>query len=209
MASWIDNIAPGYLPNFAKQCGDREVEGKVIDPPYVNTSNVIATMNCISANSKNPELAMQFINMMDTDKNGIYNLICYGIEGVHYNKVGENRIEKIEDSGYDPNSSWQFGNNLNAYLLPGQEDDLWKQTEEINNSAVVSKLLGFSLNTEPIATELAACTAAVSEYIGTLTSGAVDPDTVLPEFLSKLKAADVDKVIAEVQRQIDEWKKTK
>lgn len=209
MVSWIDNIAPGYLPNFAKQCGDREVEGKVIDPPYVNTSNVIATMNCIGASSKNPELAMQFINMVDTDKNGIYNLLCYGIEDKHYKKLGENRIEKIEDSGYDPNVCWEFGNNLNAYLQPGQEDDLWEQTAQINENARVSNLLGFSLNTEPVATELAACTAAVSEYIGTLTSGAVDPEAVLPEFRAKLKAADVDKVIAEVQRQVDEWKKTK
>lgn len=209
VASWVDNIAPGYLPNFQKQCNGREVDGKVIDPPFVNTQNVIATMNCIGAVSKKSDYAMKFINMVNTDKNGIYNLLCYGIEGVHYNKVGERRIEKIEDSGYDPSVSWEFGNNFNAYLIPGQEDDLWEETAQVNENAVVSNLLGFAFNTQPVATELAACDAVVSEYLETLTLGAVDPAVVLPEFRSKLKAADVDKVIAEAQKQIDEWKATK
>jgi putative aldouronate transport system substrate-binding protein len=33
----------------------------------------------------------------------------------------------------------------------------------------------------------------------------VNPDKVLPEFISKLKAAGIDKVIAEKQRQLNLW----
>ena len=209
VAAWLDNIAPGYIPNFEKQLGGRAAEGKVIDPPFVDTANVIATMNCVGATSKNPDKAVQFINLVDQDTDGIYNLLCFGIEGVHYNKVGENRIEKIEDSGYDPNSSWQFGNNFNAYLYDGQEDNVWEETLAANENAVVSPILGFSLNTEPIKTELASCSAVVTEYLASLTTGAVDPEAVMPEFITKLKTADVDKIIAEAQRQIDEWKTAK
>ena len=209
VASWCDNIAPGYMPNFAKACGDRECVGKVIDPPFVNTANVIATMNCIGATSKYPEYAVKFINMMNQNVDDVYNIMCYGIEGKHFTKVSENRIEKIADSGYDPMVSWEFGNNFKAYLYGDQEDDVWEETAKVNESAVVSNLLGFSLDTEPIKNEIGACEAVLEEYLGTITTGAADPETKIPEFLAKLQAAGSDAVIAEAQRQIDEWKKVK
>ena len=53
------------------------------------------------------------------------------------------------------------------------------------------------------------CDAAVEEYMYNLTAGAVDIDTKLPEFQKKLKNAGVDRMIAEVQKQVDEWKKNK
>lgn len=209
VAAWCDNVPPGYIPNFEKQCNGRKVETKVIDPPFVNTANVISTMNCIGANTKYPEKSMQFINLVNQDVDGIYNTLCYGIEGKHYNKVSENRIEKIEDSGYDPNISWQFGNNFNAYLFGDQEDDVWEETAKINEEATVSNLLGFSFNTESVKTEVISCEAVAKEYLEPLVTGAVDPEALIPEFLSKLKAAGSDKVIAEAQKQIDDWKASK
>lgn len=208
-AVFLDNVAPGYEPMFAKQMGDRPVDTVVIDPPFVNTSNIIATMTCLSKTSENPEKAMQLLELINTDADGIYNLLCFGIEGVHYNKVGERRIEKIADSGYDPNSAWMFGNNFNAYLIPGQEDDLWEQTMELNKNATPSKLLGFTLDTEPIKIELSQCKTVIDEYIPSLTTGAVNPEEYISQFINKLKKANVDKIIAEEQRQIDEWLKTR
>ena len=205
----LDNIPPGYIPTFKKQRGGRDVDTVIIDPPFVNTSNVIATMNCVSKFSKNPDKAVQFINMVDQNIDNVYNILCYGIEGVHYNKIGENRIEKIENSGYDPNMSWEFGNNFNAYLYGEQEDNVWEETKKVNETAIVSNVLGFSPDTEPIKTEMASCEAVIGEYLGTLTLGAVDPEEKLPEFQKKLKQAGVDKVIEEFQKQIDEWKASK
>ena len=209
VASNLDNIAPGFIPKMELQRNGRAVDTKVIDPPFVNTSNIIATMNCVVATTKYPELCVKFLNMVNHNVDNVYNLLCYGIEGKHYNKVGENRIETIKDSGYAPNKSWEFGNNFNAYLMEGQEDDIWEQTKEVNETATVSKLLGFALDTEPIKSELEACNAAVEEYMYNLTAGAVDIDTKLPEFQKKLKNAGVDRMIAEVQKQVDEWKKNK
>ncbi|MDQ6420182.1 DUF3502 domain-containing protein [Paenibacillus sp. LHD-117] len=37
--------------------------------------------------------------------------------------------------------------------------------------------------------------------------GTLDPEKNLPDFISKLKAAGIDKVIAEKQKQLDEWAK--
>ena len=79
----------------------------------------------------------------------------------------------------------------------------------MNASAVTSSVLGFSFNPEPVKTELAQCASVVNEYYVPLFTGSVDPDAVLPPFLDKLRNAGADKVIAEMQKQIDAWKATR
>ena len=37
----------------------------------------------------------------------------------------------------------------------------------------------------------------------------VDPEVELPKFISKLKVAGIDDIIAEAQKQFDEWKALK
>lgn len=210
IASRVDNVAPGMLENFEKQMGGKKVQTQVIDPPFVNTANIIATMNCINSRTKYPELCIKFLDLMNRNVDNIYNTVVFGIEGKHYNKIGENRIEKIADSGYDNSGySWEFGNNFNAYVYGTQDDDLWKQTAEINNNAEISMILGFTFDIEPVQTELSSCQAVVDEYLGSIARGSLDVDTELPKFLEKLESAGVDKVIAEAQRQVDEWKAAK
>lgn len=209
IAVMMDNVAPGNKQGLETQRGGREIDYKVIDPAFVNTANIIATMNCIGARTKYPDLCVKFLSLMNRNVDNIYNLMCYGIEGKHYNKVGENRIEKIENSGWDPNKNWEFGNSFNGYLYGTQEDDLWEQAKEVNETAAVSSILGFTFNVDPIKTELSSCEAIITEYLSALAGGAIDPEVKLPEFQSKLKAAGVDKIIEEAQRQIDEWKQTK
>jgi putative aldouronate transport system substrate-binding protein len=50
-----------------------------------------------------------------------------------------------------------------------------------------------------------ACGFCFKEYFGTLNVGIVDPDKYLPQYLDKLNASGVDKVIAEKQKQFDGW----
>lgn len=207
IASRVDNVAPGMEENFEKQMGGKKIETQVIDPPFVNTANITATMNCINARTKYPELCIKFLDLINRNVDNIYNTLVFGIEGKHYNKIGDNRIEKIADSGYDLSGySWELGNNFNAYVYGSQADDLWQQTKQINDNADVSMLLGFSFDIEPVQTELSSCQAVVEEYLSPIASGSVDTDTELAKFLEKLSAAGVDKVIAEAQKQIDEWK---
>lgn len=210
IASRVDNVAPGMEENFEKQMGGRKVQTQVIDPPFVNTANIIATMNCVNARTKYPDLCVKFLDLINRNVDNIYNTLVFGIEGKHYNKTGDNRVEKIADSGYDLSGySWELGNNFNAYVYGSQADDLWEQTAKINEGAEVSMILGFSFDIEPVQTELSSCQAVVDEYLGPIARGSVDVDTELPKFLEKLEAAGVDKVIAEAQRQIDEWKAAK
>ena len=45
----------------------------------------------------------------------------------------------------------------------------------------------------------------IEQYLDSLDAGAVNPEEALPEFRKALKDAGIDAVIAENQRQLDEW----
>ena len=55
------------------------------------------------------------LNLLNTDKE-IYNTLVWGVEGKHYKKVADNRIETIKDSGFQMGSPWEFG-NMSLYLF--------------------------------------------------------------------------------------------
>ncbi len=76
----------------------------------------------------------------------------------------------------------------------------------MNANAIPSVILGFAFNPEPVQSELAQTASVVQEYWPALELGTVDPDTVLPEFLDKLDKAGAQKIIDEMQKQIDAWK---
>lgn len=203
---WFDMTGPGFEPTFEAGTGGRPVYTKVVVDPLVTSENIIATMNSISATSKKPEKAMQLLEMVNQNEEDIYNLLCFGIEGKHYTKVGENRIELAEDTKYYPNIAWAWGNQFNAYLMPGQPDNLWEMTKELNANADISPLMGFCFNSEPVKTQVSQLTSVVDEYDSILGTGTVEPTEKYDEFIAKLKAAGIDDVVAEMQRQIDEWR---
>ncbi|MDR3146429.1 MAG: DUF3502 domain-containing protein [Treponema sp.] len=143
--------------------------------------------------------------LVNTDKY-LYNLITQGIEGKHYTKIDANFIRPIPNSGYAPNADWMYGNQFLAYFKEGQNVTDWDDTMTMNKSAKASPALGFAFDSVPVQTELASVSAVVKEYELSLSTGAVDPARVLPEFLDKLRGAGSERIIAEVQRQLDAWK---
>lgn len=161
------------------------------------------TMTAVSSTSKNPEKAMQLLNLVNTDKE-LYNIICYGLEGKHYEKLDGEYIRLIENSGYSQLACWKFGNQFNAYLLEGQEPDIWKQTKALNDSASRATSYGFSFDENGVKSEEAQCAAVVGEY-SSLGNGSGDYEKLLPECRKRLKNAGVDVIIDAAQKQLDDW----
>lgn len=172
--------------------------------PFVTTGSVTGTMQAISRTSKNPERAMMFLELLNTDKQ-LYNMVTFGLEGKQYKKTGDNSIELIPDSGYAPNVSWMLGNTLNAYLLPGVAADIPQKTDQLNKSAKASKIMGFSFDAEPVKAELAQAKTITDKYLLGLAYGMLDVDSTLATMNKELKAAGMDKIIAEKQKQLDAW----
>ncbi len=196
---------PGVETTLKDSLGGYDYTCMQISKPTIARNSPTATAIAVSKQSKHPDKAVKLISLLNTNKE-FYNLICFGIEGVHYTKTGENRIELKENSSYKPLNAWKFGNQLNAYILPGQDDNVWEETDKMNKEAMVSPLLGFAEDNTSVATEIAQMEKISQEYIvSRLNKGAENPDEYWDEFVSKMKEAGIEKVVAEYQRQIDEF----
>lgn len=110
-------------------------------------------------------------------------------------------------------TNWAVGNLYNAYVVGKSASDnaISYLFEEQNAKAIVSPLIGLKPDISSFTTELTQIRAIVNEYHKTLLSGALGDDweEKYEEFLAKLKAAGVDKVNEELQKQVDEFIKSK
>lgn len=202
------NSRPGGAAQISTVTAGIEWIQVPISDSYLLNSSIIATMNAISRTSNNPERAMMFLEVVNTNKD-VYNLIAFGIEGIHYNKVSDTHVELVDDSNYNPGTDWVFGNVFNSFYRPGQLGTEWEETAKINREAKPSPMLGFVFNPAPVNSQIAQCQAVVDEFLTRLTSGVSNPDDVLPQFLDQLKRAGAQEIIDEKQRQIDDWKGTR
>jgi putative aldouronate transport system substrate-binding protein len=178
--------------------GGNEVVYVPISESYF--TGISSAMQIISKTSKNPERALMFINLLNTDKY-LYNLICYGIKDKHYTQTDDKYIAQIKDSGYAPNVDWVFGNQFNAFLKGEQSPDVWNKTVQLNDNALVVKSYGFSVNGDTIKSEVANTQAAKDEFLTALETGSVDPKDILPKFVAKLKSAGQEKIDKEIATQ--------
>lgn len=177
--------------------------------PVVQTRDCTGSMQAISKTSKNPKLALQFLEMFNTDKY-LNNLINFGIEGKHYVKVADNVIDypkgvTAENSGYKPGTPWMFGNQYINYFWKGENQGKWDAFKKFNDSSMAAKSLGFNFDSTPVKNEMAACMNLWISKVQPLNCGAADPKT-LPDVISQFKAAGIDKIIAEGQKQLDAWR---
>ena len=169
-------------------------------------------------NSEYPDVAVKLINLLST-KEGIelYNLLVYGIEGVHYtvDKELEDGDKMITPKDYaeEGNSSssyglwkWIVGNAKNAYITSNQPETFKETIYEFMNEgelSVVSPLMGFALDATTIETKLGQIRAIANEYGGPIGSGAVDTEGLLKEMFEKHEHAGTKEVCAEIQAQVD------
>lgn len=200
-AFYSGTYKPGVEAEESARAGYDCVFAKSATEPYISTNSVIATMYGISATSKHPEETLKYLELINTDPYAM-NLVSYGIEGKHYNKIDENTIELISNSGYSHGQSWAVGNVFNSYVLEGQPEDVWEQTKALNDSAKASPILGFSFDPEPVKMEITNVSKVVKEY-ESLVGGELPVEETNAEFLEKLEVAGVNEVIAEMQAQID------
>lgn len=170
----------------------------------VTTAVTTGAMLAISATSENPEKAMAFINLLHTDKE-VVNLLNFGIEGVHYTRNGNIISPTERTKNYAPDVAWQFGNQYLNYIWESESPTKWEEFEAFNEQGVRSPAFGFSFDSRPVEAEVAAVFTIMNQYRTLLESGSVDPDEVVPEFLRAAKAAGLDAIIAEKQRQLDRF----
>jgi len=202
------NNYPGVEIIDIPRHGGRKIFEMPFSQSWLTTGGIIANLTAVSRTSKAPDKAMQFLNLINTDKY-LYNLISQGIEGKHYTKIDANFIRPIPNALYFPSTDWMYGNMFLAYLKEGQGLNDLEDTKKINATATPSPALGFGFDPAPIAADLVSVNSVLSEYWPSIGVGAVDPDRAMPEFIDKLRNAGSQRIITEIQRQLDAWKVTR
>lgn len=175
-----------------------------VSPTTISSNAGMISMQCIGKNSKNPERAAMFLELTHSDADFIH-LFIYGIKDVHYTSTDGIHEKPIDGAGYGI-SGWLNVNCHLKLLAEGQANDSIQREIDANNAAMAPEFSGFVYDPTNNKTEIANCTAVCTEYLPGLATGTLDPATILPTFISKLKLAGIDNIIAETQKQMDAWK---
>ncbi len=186
---------------------------------YSGTSVVgsLKTYCSIPTTSKNPEKAIKLLELLRTDEGAdILNLLCYGIEGTHYEKLSDTEIKAFDYEGQGSSTSaygipnWELGNMFNEYTCypytKATVDAAKKYFEEELPTFTKTPVYGLSINNKNVENELAQMTAANEEFMLQLiggTNGTASYQATYDKLMSKLNAAGIDKVKTEYQSQID------
>ncbi len=205
--SAVASLKPGKDGEESVSSG---IEWQQIDitAPMSTTREMTGAMQAISKSSKNPERALMFLELANTEPE-LCNLINYGIEGTHYTKVNDTKIKQTQAGidGYNTGTAWLFANQFNTYIFDSEKFDSatakWDKFKAYNESAKASPILGFTFNADPVKTKVAALTGVKKQFMPGLETGKSDPAVVLPKFTEKLKAAGMDDVLVEMQKQVD------
>src|SRR6185437_16141731 len=100
-----------------------------------------------------------------------------------------------------------LGNHFNLYLYEDDPADKWEAFKAFNESSTTAPTLGFHFDSNPVRSEIAALSNVAEEFYPALATGTVNPEEYLPKANQKFKEAGLEKVMEEIQKQYDEWKK--
>lgn len=162
----------------------------------------------IGINSKHPERAMAYLELINQDID-VFRAMYYGIEGTTY-VVDENGCKGTPE-GVDPSTlglrNLGMGTQVEKFMYKDATNDqrVLDEFASYESNAIYSPLTAFTFDDSAVAAECAAVANVLTEYKLPLDFGVADPETALPELREKVKDAGIDKIIEEVNRQLDEY----
>lgn len=171
-----------FNADFAERCSrtyGEELEVIRLSTPTRNSSGM-ADGWCLPVQQSLKEEALDFLEMLYTDPE-LATLFLYG-DG--------------EEGGWE---------NADVNLRAAETQTEMDSREVEEETAVSSKAYGFVFNTSQSINELDACRVVAKRYDAALTSGCLNPNEAIPRFLQELQEAGIESVIAEKQRQLNDW----
>ncbi len=193
-----------FLRETANITYGKEVLTLVLVEPYA--PSVAPALNeywTIPVTAAHPEAAVRLLNLAFSDSE-VDNLFAYGIEGVHYEKTGENTIQQTERTTSSYAIPGQMGITQHRYYVSvdtSAEDEALDALAQSRRT----KGYGFFYDATAMTTQITAIDAVVAKYQAALETGSVDLETEYPKFLQELEAAGINEVIADKQAQFDAW----
>jgi putative aldouronate transport system substrate-binding protein len=194
---------PSVAYSYAISYGIDRYDPVVFSGPIYSTGSIQGSLNAISINSRYKEEALRFLQLVNTDTY-LRDVLHMGIEGKHFEYVNDkSAIRRLRTDW--PLVNYQQGSYFIQTPIDTAPSGYWDEVRHQNEIAVPSVMLGFMMDTEPVLTDILNCRSVWYKYKIDLKTGAADPDMVLSGVIEELKANGLDRVIAEAQRQVDEF----
>lgn len=153
--------------------------------------------------SEYKEEALKFITIMQTSKE-ISNLLCYGIEGVHYLYQNGTPLGMSGKTMDLPIIFSELANINLLYSVLAEPEDKLVYSTEISECFPDSVSMTYDIDVSRYKTQLTKIQFIFDRYCTSLFSGMCDVDATVAEFKEKLEAEGYSEIINEINRQIRE-----
>ena len=190
------------------------VELSIIEREEVATlTNGSSTAMSVPYCADEPERAIMVLNALYTEPE-LYQLLIYGIEGEHYTVNNDGTIttsygaEGTADADYGL-TRWTVGTCLNSLVTQADVPGYYQELADAQAEAYVNPFVNFSFDSSNVTDICAALDAVDSVYskLVDLCAAGADMEAALDEWIKERKAAGVDKLIEEYQKQLDAFVK--
>lgn len=158
-----------------------------------------------------PERAMMFLNEVWGNKE-LYQTLIYGTAGEDYKPLDDGTIETTYGTQGNKDSSyglwkWTIGTCRNAFTTQGEVKGYYDELLEKEKAAYLSPLLNFSFDKTNVDGIVSALADIDKKYAGIEYKDASALDKTIDAWVAERKAAGEDELIAEYQKQLNEYLK--
>lgn len=130
--------------------------------------------------------------------------MVYGVEGLTWKDEGEGLYTKLIPD-FEFNADWMIGNMEYERYEKGTYEKFIEIMGVEKPDAENSVVLNFVFDPTNVATEYANCLAEVEASVYPIKLGIISYEEGYEDALAKLKAAGIDKVVEEYQKQLNEY----
>ena len=161
---------------------------------------------CIPSSSEHAEKVIDVMNWLSIQEN--HDLMEYGIEGKHWEAVGEDQYKVIEGSEYSfPGYVMTWRPELARTPDHMLSDDLkWYKFTRDASHYELSPYAGFTPDTEPFKTEYAQLSAVKDEILKPLGAGVLDYQKGLKQLTDQFNNSGGGKILESLQTQYEAFK---
>ena len=160
----------------------------------------------VSAASKNPERALMVYDLLRNDEE-CYNLINYGVEGVQFKRNKDGYRESVLGS-YGIVTNYWWGRNDNLEIRNTDTNwDVFDQINAIYSQYKIDYPFGQIVwDLSNVSSEIDAVNDVYGQYMGNICYGQnPNPEEYVAAFRRDLKQAGIEKIINELQKQLDSF----
>ena len=185
-------------------------------PTDVDVRPQVGDAMAVSAHSQHPDRALMVMELFRNNQT-YYDLTTYGIKGKHYElDANGNLIDPpgvaAADNGFPPAAACPWGWSQEKFSIPYATgwplyNDVFAKAKETAAAMPVNPFGQFIMDDTSIKNEKASIADVESQYFVPLSAGMVnDFDKEYDNFVKKMDDAGVEKILAEIQKQVDAFK---